>query len=475
MIPSAVSSPGKVLLAGGYLVLDKNYSGLVFALSARIHVVSSPLQGHPQGTIYVVSPQFENSHWSYQVSKNVDGSGVIVSQVEHEGSSENPFVEIAIRYCLNYLSITQPDLPFLVPSVKLTILADNDYYSQPKSSTPLPRFNKLPVPIFKAHKTGLGSSAALVTSLTACILSTYSNTGTLDVTLPEHQKLVHNLAQASHCAAQGKVGSGFDVAAAVFGSCVYHRFSPSILEPLQGTEEAEQDPNHFAKTLASIVQSEWDYSVSKTRIPAGFRIVMGDVDCGSSTPGMVRHVLAWRKEKPEEAKALWDNLEKRNLGLISLFAELRANAEKSPDEYAAALKILRSTTGGFADGEGEGNQTLQLFRQLKSDIFSIRQLIRDMGKATNVPIEPPSQTALLDFLETNCRGVIGGVVPGAGGYDAVALLIADDEGVVEDIKRKLGSYKFGKEEGLEEGQVEVMGTREEHEGLKPANIGPEYL
>ena len=85
VVPSAVSSPGKVLLAGGYLVLDKAYSGLVFALSSRVHVHSARLHDHPEGTISVVSPQFKDAHWSYQVSKNIDGAGVIVAQVEHEG------------------------------------------------------------------------------------------------------------------------------------------------------------------------------------------------------------------------------------------------------------------------------------------------------------------------------------------------------------------------------------------------------
>ena len=85
LTPSAVSSPGKVLLAGGYLVLDSAYSGLVFALSSRIHVTSAPLRDHPEGTISVESPQFKNAHWAYQINKNLDGAGVIVAQVEHEG------------------------------------------------------------------------------------------------------------------------------------------------------------------------------------------------------------------------------------------------------------------------------------------------------------------------------------------------------------------------------------------------------
>jgi phosphomevalonate kinase len=42
-------------------------------------------------------------------------------------------------------------------------------------------------------------------------------------------ELVHMVSQAAHCAAQGKVGSGFDVSCAVFGSQRYVRFSPSVL------------------------------------------------------------------------------------------------------------------------------------------------------------------------------------------------------------------------------------------------------
>lgn len=34
----------------------------------------------------------------------------------------------------------------------------------------------------------------------------------------------------AHCAAQGKIGSGFDVSAAIFGTHVYSRFSPSLLD-----------------------------------------------------------------------------------------------------------------------------------------------------------------------------------------------------------------------------------------------------
>lgn len=44
--------------------------------------------------------------------------------------------------------------------------------------------------------------------------------------------LAHNLAQYVHCLAQGKVGSGFDVSAAVFGTHLYTRFDPKVLQQL---------------------------------------------------------------------------------------------------------------------------------------------------------------------------------------------------------------------------------------------------
>lgn len=50
------------------------------------------------------------------------------------------------------------------------------------------------------------------------------------------QRLAHNLAQYVHCLAQGKVGSGFDVSAAVFGSHIYTRFNPEVIHDLMNND-----------------------------------------------------------------------------------------------------------------------------------------------------------------------------------------------------------------------------------------------
>lgn len=79
---TTVSAPGKVLLAGGYLVLDPKYTGLVFGLSARIHVVVEDVKRSPGTLIVVESPQFRDAVWEYEYGVNPEKGGVYVKQVQ---------------------------------------------------------------------------------------------------------------------------------------------------------------------------------------------------------------------------------------------------------------------------------------------------------------------------------------------------------------------------------------------------------
>ena len=98
----------------------------------------------------------------------------------------------------------------------------------------LPRFTFTRGKIADVPKTGLGSSAALITSLVGALLSFYNIVGSKNYCnsttyAPLDLAFIHNVAQYCHCLAQGKIGSGFDVSAAIWGSHIYHRFSPEIL------------------------------------------------------------------------------------------------------------------------------------------------------------------------------------------------------------------------------------------------------
>lgn len=346
-------------------------------------------------------------------------------------------METALCYALSYVTTISGD-PIITPAA-ITILADNDYYTTPADLSLSPnttRFHTFGVPISAAHKTGLGSSAALVTALTAAVLTHYLPSQ-INLSTPDGKRRLHNLAQAAHCAAQGKVGSGFDVASAVFGSCLYRRFSPSIL-----AAHSEPGSPGFGSHLRATVDeagTPWDTEVLKdaVRVPARLRLVMCDVSCGSGTPGMVRKVLEWRKQEPAEAERVWRDLQAANEALAREMRVLaEAGAEKGQQDYASLRLCFKA----------------------------IRKNIRAMGEKSGVPIEPPAQTKLLDACE-GVPGVVGGTVPGAGGYDAIALLIEDEESTVVALRDLFKGWDFkGEEQGG--GKVSMLGVREEMEGVK---------
>lgn len=81
----AVSAPGKVLLAGGFLVLERAYTGLVLGLSARINVIAGDITSEPGVELYeivVTSPQFQDAQWHYGYHHAEDGGGVKVTQLQ---------------------------------------------------------------------------------------------------------------------------------------------------------------------------------------------------------------------------------------------------------------------------------------------------------------------------------------------------------------------------------------------------------
>ncbi|KAM7201997.1 putative phosphomevalonate kinase [Rhypophila sp. PSN 637] len=456
----AVSAPGKVLLAGGYLVLDRAYTGLVFGLSARINVIAQQIPtsaGVHLNEIVVESPQFLEAQWRYGYHQADQDGGIKVTQLQ-AGSRivANPFVETTLNYALTYIARAAHYKPsHTIKACRLTILADNDYYSQPastassisppeSSSSDTPpassinanhainasRFARFPTTLGGANKTGLGSSAALVTALTAALLTHYLDPTIFSLKSESGKQILHNLAQAAHCAAQGKVGSGFDVAAAVYGSSTYRRFSPGILAILP-----EAGAPKFATLLEKVVNgveegAKWDTEVLKDAVslPAGVAMRMCDVDCGSQTVGMVKQVLAWKAKDPEESKAIWDELQRRN------------------EELAKVLK--------------EGRK-----QDIKEAVRKVREYVRLMGTKSGVPIEPDSQTELLDALE-GVDGVYGGVVPGAGGYDAAALLVEDNDETMERLREFLSQWS--KQEG--HGRVSLMGVKGEMEGVRSEEL-----
>ncbi|KAG7925015.1 hypothetical protein KL925_004857 [Ogataea polymorpha] len=396
------SAPGKAFVAGGYLVLDPQYKAFVIALSSRMYAHAHVEKEAGEYTeVCVKSPQFAEGEWCYKI----DLSRPDLTQETH--GRHNPFVKSTIDILFLYLTPKQNK------RITITIFSDPEYHSQkdsiPKTSkTGLKTFYYHSQPIYKVAKTGLGSSAGLVVCLTTALLSCFSDN--FDVKNEITLTRIHNLAQVAHCHAQGKIGSGFDVAAATFGSIVYRRFDPQLVNRVLESCRNED--------LVQLVDNtDWKIQHTKCCLPPGIKLLMGDIVGGSETPKLVSKVLEWRKKEPERSLEVWTQLNSYNMRLVESLEKLQDFSKSQPETYKLSLRsLVEGNKSGFSD--------------VVSSIQGIRQYMKIMTLESGAEIEPYQQTELLDYC-MSLNGVLGGVVPGAGGYDAVCLLVA--QGAIPEV------------------------------------------
>lgn len=337
-------------------------------------------------------------------------------------ATKNPFLAHAILYTLSYvctqgvlLSVDDGDDDLTVSdklqtifgggrSLHLIVRGANDFYSQQNYlievlNAPICAAALRQVPPFAnligaVSKTGLGSSAALTSSVVAALfhfarLQIFPHGAKM---LEEHDEVevIHRLAQSAHCVAQGKVGSGFDVYTACYGTCAYTRFAASKIEPLmpkdhdhdddpskhqhrphqhekQQHKEEEEEEEFSSKvnvvsvdldTLSKVIgnfkkhvkaqssetpqvaQDEW---VPRAVIPGGgsfqsglprnFKLLLADVHAGGTeTPGMVHKIFAWKKTlDAQDETNLWNRLAQANIHCIeALLGLIRLQDQSQP-------------------------------------------------------------------------------------------------------------------------------------------------
>uniref|UniRef100_A0A0E0NSJ8 phosphomevalonate kinase n=1 Tax=Oryza rufipogon TaxID=4529 RepID=A0A0E0NSJ8_ORYRU len=415
------SAPGKVLVAGGYLVLERPNAGLVLSTSARFYAIVRPLRdelSHDSWAwawtdVKVTSPQLSREA-TYKLS--------LKKSTLQLTESANPFVEQAVQFSVAAAKVTVTDKEgkealdkLLLQGLHITILGCNDFYSYRKQIEAL-------------AKTGLGSSAAMTTSVVAALLH-YLGTVNLSClgqsssgnAAGRDLDLLHAIAQSAHCIAQGKIGSGFDVSAAVYGSQRYTRFSPEILSSAQVT-----GGHCMADVVADIVTQSWDHEKVKFSLPPLMSLLLGEPGTGgSSTPSMVGSVKQWQKSDPQKSKETWSKLGIANSVLENQLRNLNKLAEDHWEAYESVLRSCsRLTCSKWTEVATNQHQEL-IVRSLlaaRDAFLEIRLHMREMGIAAGVPIEPESQTQLLDAT-MNMEGVLLAGVPGAGGFDAVFSVI----------------------------------------------------
>eukprot|EP01038_Epipyxis_sp_PR26KG_P014475 gene14475-19431_t len=448
-----ISAPGKVLIAGGYLVLEQPNIGLSIAATARFYSTISTQQSSkisnnfPENLlpITVISPQFYSQfHFAYDIKNEI-----VVQQI---GSTEskNVFIEKCLLLTLSYIKQCIGEFSMIEinnmilnsqKNISIKLRADNDFYSQiqtlnekelPLLSSSLHTLSQfLPCPKGAdgnviVSKTGMGSSAALTTSLVGALLQWFGVVR-LGLRASEVDRMViHNLAQLVHANAQGKIGSGFDVSTAVYGTQRYCRFSS---EPFQDCLEDNVSSSkiykavHLHNDIQAKMTNAWNQSIVQFSFPPGIDLVMGDVCGGSSSTSMAKDVLRWKKEDPIKSNELWSELGRINQLIFDHFQLLINSSQTDSLNYLESIAWASETHSSL--WANRHDDVIKQLIHLRNHFKKARKLLKTIGIYAKVDIEPDSQTLLVDATE-DVKGVLAAGVPGAGGNDAIFALILSD-------------------------------------------------
>ncbi len=341
----SAKAPGKILWLGGYSVLERPNISLVTAVDAYVTV---NLKTRTDQAIELNAPQLKMSAKGF-VDRN---SGKLDANTPKELLLLKTAAEVAFRYASG--------IGKEVPGLRITTNSDAAF--------------AYGISAGKIVKSGLGSSAA-VTVATACAVLKALGIN------PEEKDALHKLSQTAHSIATGKVGSGFDIAAASFGSILYTRYSPEIVKKLPA--------NYSNKQLVDLVNKKWDYIIEKFSLPDEFRLLFANFGESMITTKAIGNVSEFKEKDPHVYSDI--------IGEIN-------------DENMMAVNALRELKGGNKDA-------LEGFRNA---FDSGRSLTKKLGVLSNVAIEPDDCTELI--AESKKNGAFVAKLPGAGGKDAIAAL-----------------------------------------------------
>ncbi|NIO20449.1 MAG: phosphomevalonate kinase [Candidatus Aenigmarchaeota archaeon] len=346
-----VSAPGKLFLSGEWSVLEVGNPGIVTAVDKKVF---ARVEDSDKIIVTVDDFKIEN------VEGEFDGDELKwKSELTEDQREKLIFIKGAIETTLKYLGEYKP---FKIRSWGELSQIEVDG---------------------EVKKIGFGSSAAAVVVAVASLLAFNGK----DISTRETKDVIYKLSTIAHYFAQGKVGSGFDVAASTFGGVfVYKRFDPDwLLEQLKS-----------GKSVKEITEMEWpSYLVEELEIPEDLNFIVGWTKESASTSAMVKQLDEWAKSHQDEYKRLYNQIANLVRDLIPVWKE--KNREK-------ILELISKN----------------------------EDYLRELGEKSGVNIETPDLKKLSDIANNNGGA---GKLSGAGGGDCGFAITFDKESA-EKIKNE---------------------------------------
>ena len=326
-----VSAPGKLMLSGEWSVLEMGNPAIVLAIDKKAIVKISPSE-----SIIVTAEQVgvKNAKAVFD-----DEKIVFLGLTQNQGKGL-AFVKTGMETALRYLNEKKVEI--------------KGFHLQTDSSEMHAQGEKL----------GFGSSAAITASVIFAVLSHHG-------VKPENEELF-KLSTLAHYFAQGKIGSGFDIAATVNGGAlVYTRFDQGQIERLA------------LKPVTQAISEKWlGLGMKKINLPQNMFFLAINTGKKADTRELVTKMKKFRTEKKHD--------------------------------YFRIINAVRETTISLAQAL-ENNEGEKIISLIKKN----RLLLKELGHKSGTKLETTELTKIIEEAELlGCAAKFSGA---GGGDNAIAV------------------------------------------------------
>lgn len=312
------------MVAGEFAVLEPNQELVVMAVNRFVY---SEVKKSPVNKLHLVNFNMYNLHFSHHQNK-------LFMKKRNNGTR---FVEAALELTYTYLYEKGINLS----PIEISVRSELDDKS--------------------GKKYGLGSSAAVVTSVVEAILTYF-------LPIKPAPLIIFKLAALAHVKTQGN-GSGADVAASTYGGLILYK-----------SFQADWLLNKYAEAsnLRSLIDSMWDYlSIRQLKEQDHLYLAVGWTGSPASTKNLVNEIQ--KLKQTDEAK------------------------------YWHFIEESQSAVSGFVKGIETANHQL-----IYTNVSKNRRALAELGRNAKVDIETDALNRLSQLAEQN-EGAAK--LSGAGGGD----------------------------------------------------------
>ena len=418
-------SPGKSLLSGGYLILDKSKRGLVINIDAYITCESFIIyqeKNNNNNLILNITSEYLNETFTYiayiEQVNNEDNNKEDLKELKiiEKNNRNNKWIQnCIISSLLFYLTQKEKSINILFNGerkieINMIIKSDYRFYSFSKEYTS------------KNIKTGLGSSSALISSLTTNMILIYDylyqnkkikKIVIRDIEDKTMQAIILGSCLLSNNLSQNKIGSCFDIISSLFGSQIFIQTKKNIF--LNSPFYLNNDNIKNINDIIIYLKNEYIPNIKflkKDNIFLKNNISFISIEMGSDTRIFVKKVLEYANRKKN--KQLFDD---------KLFSELN--------------NLNEQIINVFINNINNDELLIDLCKKY-------RNYLRLISTESNVDIEPKQLTPLLDKLISN-KNIIYSICPGAGGYDSIISMgngnTKKDE-IINDIQQIINEFNI---------------------------------